>query len=109
MRQIEFKVPAKCDLANAERVIESACQSHGLTAAMKGSLAALRGSVHWHYKQPRQKGTLELTLLPSEGRIWAQIHTNRAAPWIDTLLPRLQKDVETALKGPANASGRRLQ
>jgi len=76
---------------------------------MESSLARFAGCVHWHYKQPKQKGTLEPTLLPAERRIWAQIHTNRAAPWIDALLPRIQDDIEKALKTAANGSRRRLQ
>ena len=109
MRVIEFNIPPDCNLARAGRLIEKACTAHGLTQATKGSLATLAGSVHWHYKQPKQKGTLELTLLPSERRIWAQVHTNRAAPWIDTLLPRIQEDIEQALETAANGSRRRLQ
>jgi hypothetical protein len=104
MRQIEFRVPPKCDLANAESLIETACTAHGLTPAMKGSLSTLKGSVHWHYKQPGQMGTLELTLLRAQRRVWAQIHTNRAAPWIDVLLPRLQKDLEKALRSAKGAA-----
>ena len=109
MRQIEFKVPPHCDLARAERLIEKACAAHGLLAAMKGSLATYAGSVHWHYKQPKQKGTLELTLLRAQRRIWAQVHTNRTAPWIDALLPRVQDDIEKALETAANRTRRRLQ
>jgi len=109
MREIEFKVPPDCNFARAEPLIEKACAEHGLLAAMKGSLATYAGSVHWHYKQPKQKGTLELTLLPAERRIWAQVHTNRAAPWIDELLPRIQGDIEKALEAAANGSRRRLQ
>jgi|SRR5215469_6196317 len=104
MRQIEFRVPPKSDLANAESLIESSCAAHGLMPAMKGSLASFKGSVHWHYKQLGQKGTLELTLLVTERRIWAQIHTNRAAPWIDALLPTLQNDLEKALRSAKGAA-----
>lgn len=109
MRQIEFKVPKAPDMSAAETLVERTCAAHGLTVAMKGSLATFSGSVHWHYKQPKQKGTLELTLLPADQRIWAQIHNNRAAAWIDALLPRIQQDIEKALKTAANGSRRRLQ
>jgi hypothetical protein len=115
MQQIEFRVPPKCDLSKTEALIERICAAHGLTVAMKGSLTAVQGSVHWHYKQPKQKGTLELTLVSSDRRIWAQIHTNRNGPWIDDMLPQIRKDIEQALSVAAKArpaaarSPRRLQ
>jgi len=98
MEQIEFNVPGRRDLKNADALIERVCAGHGLQVAMKGSLATYPGSIHWHYKKPKQKGTLELTLLRSQRRIWAAIHTNRNAPWIEELLPRIRAGIEQALK-----------
>ncbi len=109
MEQIEFTVPARCDLKNADVLIERVCAAHSLYAAMKGSLATYPGSIHWHYKKPKQKGTLELTLLRSEGRIWAAIHTNRNAPWIKEILPAVRAGIEQALKRVGDRSRRRLQ
>jgi hypothetical protein len=98
MEQIEFRVPARRDLKRADILIERVCAAHGLHAAMKGSLATYPGSIHWHYKKPKQKGTLELTLLRSQRRIWAAIHTNRKAPWIEEVLPAVRAAIERALK-----------
>ena len=66
MEQIEFSVPARCDVRKAEALIERVCAAHGLQAAMKGKLSSYPGSIHWHYKKRAEKGTLELTLLPRE-------------------------------------------
>jgi len=104
MEQIEFSVPARCDLTKAAVLIERVCAAHGLHAARKGTLATVPGSIHWHYKKSNQKGTLELTLLPSERRIWAAIHTNRQAPWIEEALIKVRADIERALKGTADRS-----
>lgn len=98
MEEIEFFVPARCDLGKAEALIERVCAAHGLHAAMKGSLATYPGSVHWHYKQLKETGTLELTLLRGDRRIWAAVHTNRKAAWIEDALPKVKADVERALK-----------
>ena len=98
MQVVEFKVPARCDLRKAERCIEAVCARHGLHAAMKASLAAFPGSIHWHYKNPKEKGTLELTLFPRDRRIWAQVHTGRAAPWIEAVLPKVRRDIERDLR-----------
>ena len=97
MQQIEFHVPPKRDLASADLLIERVCATHGLQAAMKGTLATYPGSVHWHYKKPQENGTLELTLLRRDRRIWAAVHTNRKAPWIEHVLPRIRADIEQAL------------
>ncbi len=104
MEQIEFSVPARCDLRKAEALIERVCAAHGLQAAMKGKLSSYPGSIHWHYKKRAEKGTLELTLLPRERRIWAAIHTNRQAPWIGGVLHKVRVDIERALQGAADRS-----
>jgi len=98
MREIEFKVPAKCDLAGAEALIESVCVAHGLELGMKTSLASFPGSIHWHYKRLREKGTLEFTLLQRERRIWAQVQSGRRAPWIESVLPGIRLDIERGLR-----------
>jgi hypothetical protein len=98
MLEVEFSVPQKCDLNLAERIIEDICALHGLQVAMKGSQSTFPGSIHWHYKLERQKGTLELTLFPAHRRLWAKVAEGRKAPWIDLELPRLQREVEEKLK-----------
>jgi len=106
MKQIEFTVPAGCDLAQAERRIERICQVRGLQCAKKGTVSAHRGSIHWHYKRPKQNGTLELTLWPSERRLWAAVHENRKADWIEAELAALRSEIEEALARVASASRR---
>jgi len=98
MKELEFAVPKNCDLRKAGRVIETACARRGLQLAMKGTLASYPGSTHWHFKQPDQKGTLELTLFLPVRRIWAQVQDGRRAAWIDAELPRLRRAIERELK-----------
>ncbi len=98
MEQIEFNVPARRELKKADALIERVCNAHGLQAAMKATLASYPGSIHWHYKKPNQKGTLELTLLPNARRIWAAVHSNRRAPWIAEALPKIRAEIERALQ-----------
>jgi hypothetical protein len=99
MRTVEFSIPRNCDLTRAEKLIEGVCLRRGLCVAMKGSLSAYPGSVHWHCKQSQQKRTLELTLFPAERRIWASVREGRKAPWIDADLPRLRRAIERELRG----------
>jgi hypothetical protein len=98
MKEIEFKVPRDCDLARAGVLIEKVCAGRGLELAMKGSLAKYPGCIHWHFKQPNQKGTLELTLHLAERRIWAKVQEGRKAQWIDKELPVLRRAIERELK-----------
>jgi len=98
MCEIEFRVPRGSDLAEAEELIERVCSAHNLQPAMKASLAGYPGSIHWHYKRGKEKGTLELTLLRRTGRIWAQVNTNRNGAWIAEVLPRVRAAIEQGLR-----------
>jgi hypothetical protein len=106
MKEIEFRISRDCDLTRARRIIEQICEERGLQSAMKGSLAKYPGSTHWHYKKPRQSGTLELTLYVPDRRIWAQVQKSRAAPWIDVELPQLRRDIEAALRAGSREKDR---
>jgi len=107
LQELEFRVPKACDLAAAEKLIERACAARGLRSAMKGSLAAYPGCVHWHYKSGDQKGTLELTFYPKERRIWAQVQDGRRAPWIDLELPLVRKAIESQLRQAVSGRNRK--
>jgi len=101
MQQVEFTVPKTCDLTRAVEKIEQVCAALGLTMSMKTSQAAFPGSTHWHYKNKKLKGTLELTLYIPAGRVWANVQSGRKADWIDAILPVVQLEVESALRaGP---------
>jgi hypothetical protein len=98
VKEVEFLVPRKCNFSHAEKVIEAICERHGLRINKKGALASFPGSIHWHFKNGRESGTLELTLWPRERRIWAQVQDGRRALWIEKELPGLQKQIEAELK-----------
>lgn len=98
MKTIDLKLPTCCSAARASRAIERVCAGRGLLVAMKGRLAAYPGSVHWHYKRPKQSGTLEITLDPAARRLWASVQSGRRAPWINVELPLLCRAIESALR-----------
>ncbi|HYL35257.1 MAG TPA: hypothetical protein VEV17_05050 [Bryobacteraceae bacterium] len=106
MLEIEFKVPPNFDSAQAERAVEPVCAAHGLHIAMKATLASFPGSIHWHFKNQKEKGTLELTVFPQDRRIWAQIQDGRKAGWIDAMLPKIQRAIERELRRAAAPSRR---
>ena len=98
MKEIEFRIAGQWDLRGAEALIERIFAERGSTVGMKGSLAGYPGCVHWHYRKPRQKGTLEITLHEKERRIWAQVQDRRKAPWIDQELTRVRRAIERKLR-----------
>jgi hypothetical protein len=99
MQEVEFVIPKHRNLEGAEKLIEEVCGAMGLEIAMKGSLSAYPGSIHWHYKMDRKRrGTLELTLFMAGRRIWSQVQSGRKAPWIDDVLPKIRRSIENGLR-----------
>jgi hypothetical protein len=68
-------------LARMSGTIDELAARHSLSITMKDSLAKFPGSIHWHLKKGRERGTLEVTLLP-DGRLWFSMHQNRSADWV---------------------------
>ena len=97
MKDVEFLVPRGSNLEDAEEKIEKSCAGRGLRMMMKKPLGKFPGSIHWHYKKNSEPGTLELTLWCEKHRVWATIHDNRSAEWIEEELPGLRKAIEREL------------
>ena len=97
MTNLEITVPPHADLERLEALVEKVCQTEGLTAAAKTSLASFPGSVHWHFKREGEKGVLELTLWPAKRRLWASIHADRTGSWTEDSLERVRRELERAL------------
>jgi hypothetical protein len=95
--ETEFAMPKGCDVKCVERTVERVCGMRGLLMALKGSLSQYPGSIHWHFKKDRRKGTLELTLYPAKSRLWSKVPAGRKALWIDETLPSLKNQVEAEL------------
>jgi hypothetical protein len=74
------------DLSHAsgalEKKIESLSNALGLSVTLKTTSAKFPGSIHWHFKKGRERGTLEATLWPSQNRLWFSMQDGRAADWV---------------------------
>lgn len=97
MQQVALAIPTTVNLTEAVPVIDNCIAQLGLTITRKETLATYHGSIHWHLKQGKARGVLELTLWPAERRLWFSIHHNRSAPWIEAVQPALQQVIEQAL------------
>jgi len=101
MQEYEFQVPSSAELAVVDSAIEAACIAEGLQLGMKGSLARFPGSIHWHFKKPGERGTLEITSVPQANRVWAQVQSGRRADWIEPCLTQIRHRFAESLKQSA--------
>ena len=98
MHEIDLALPASDTLVSDIILIgERTCIAAGLTRTLRGTLARYPGCIHWHFKKGKEHGTLELTWWPQGHRLWFKIAGNRAAPWVDELLPRLKTELKQQL------------
>jgi hypothetical protein len=97
MIEVEVPLPGGARPPSVEQVVEKACIAAGLHPSLKGTLAQYPGSVHWHFKQGGQRGTLELTWWERGNRLWFKVAAGRSSAWIDAeLLADLSKRIRQA-------------
>jgi hypothetical protein len=106
VRTEEVPIPDSADLSRAESPIERCFADVGLDVTLKGALAAHKGSIHWHLKHGKERGTLEATLWPARRRLWLSVHANRGGEWVDEVLRRLIHALPEALDGATGATAR---
>ena len=80
-------------------VIEESCRL-GLTISCDGSLSKNPGSRHWHLRNGKRPGTLEVTHWPREQRLWVSYHSNRTGDgWVIEFAHRLAENLAARLGG----------
>jgi hypothetical protein len=102
----EIAVPRDAQLLGTDEVIARCFEAAGLRVVMKGTVAAYPGSVHWHLKRAKERGTLEVTLWPARRRVWLSVHANRSGGWIDETVSALKQSLPGALTDWNNAAAR---
>ena len=80
--------------AGLEKTIELLCQTSGLAITMKTTSAKFPGSIHWHFKKGQERGTLEVTLWPSENKLWFSMQDGRSADWVMKTARELKQRLE---------------
>ena len=63
------------------REIEEVISDFQLVISLKTTLSTMQGSTHYHLKQGRASGVLEVTYWPQENRLFVEIHGNRLSEW----------------------------
>jgi hypothetical protein len=77
------------------QAIQEAAQASGLVTAQVTTLAKYPGSIHWHFKRGKDRGTLEATYWPDQKRVWLSYRSGREADWINPTIQQLKRFVET--------------
>jgi hypothetical protein len=90
-------VSSESDLTTAEQLIQESCESRSLHQTLKGTLSKHPGSIHYHYKKGKERGTLEITLWPKEKRIWFSIQSGRDADWVTDCVETMKEEIENKL------------
>lgn len=86
---------ADCD--DVAQAIDDALVQAGLSTTLRDSLSKFPGCIHWHAKNGRQSGTLEITLWPEKQRAWFTVQSGRAAPWIGAKMKLMREAIRRRL------------
>ena len=97
MVEVELQITKGVASKTVQRIVEEVCASNELTCALKGTLVSYPGSIHWHFKQGKQRGTLEITWWESEHRLWFKVASGRTSESILKNIPELKEQVEKLL------------
>jgi hypothetical protein len=94
MQEIEISLPPHVTCDEVAQTIDDLLSSRGLRVTLRDSLKKYPGCTHWHAKNRREPGTLEVTLWPQKRRAWFTVHSGRRAPWIEGELGLISADLE---------------
>jgi hypothetical protein len=105
LRNIEIILPAVAGDAKVEQAIDQAVAEAGLAVTLRDTLKAFPGCIHWHVKNGRESGTLEITFWPQERRAWFSVQSGRAAAWIDEKMNVLGEAIQKRLNANVKRKG----
>lgn len=71
------------------RKVEHIAHTYNLVFKQRMKLSTKKGSYHWHFKKPIDKGVLEVTYWPSNTQFCLEIHDNRRTDWNLKLIEEL--------------------
>jgi hypothetical protein len=77
-----------------DQTIERLSKALGLSPTLKTTSAKFPGSIHWHFKKGRERGTLEITLWPAENKLWFSMQDGRSADWVMKTAHELKQQLE---------------
>jgi hypothetical protein len=93
VQEIEINIGGRGNNLAVLRSVDEAIKTCHLRITLKTSLRAFPGSTHWHVKNGRMPGTLEITWWPKQRGVWFSIQDGRKADWIDAAISALGKSI----------------
>lgn len=79
------------------RIVEDICREYGLVQTFRTTLRSYPGSTHWHFKQGKERGTLEITFWPKQRLLWLSSRVGRDADWIPGVMERVEAGIRGGL------------
>ncbi len=98
MITIDLPVDPRTEPAQITQRIAAAIAQSGLRITLQGTLAAYPGCLHWHLKQGKEPGTLELTWWPAQRRLWFKVASGRRGAWIEVAVAQFRGQLELPTK-----------
>lgn len=89
MEVIPIVLPEGVRVEAVPEVIEQSISALGLIMAMRSTLKAYPGSIHWHVRRPNHSGTLEITYDPTTQRAWFSTRAGRTKDWVMEAMEKL--------------------
>src|SRR3970040_3187122 len=95
--ELQLEGNARRDLTSAS---ERAPKPRGLLTTQVTTLSKYPGSVHWHFKKGKGRGTLEATYWPERHRAWLSYRSGREAEWIAPAIRAFMRVVRKSVRSP---------
>ena len=94
MREVDVEIPESVQSTDLMEAIERICVVHQLHCTLKGTLVTYPGSLHWHFKKGKQKGTLEITWWESKNRLWFKVANGRTGEWMEESMIQIKLELQ---------------
>ncbi len=79
--------PLSGDASDWPKKVEGLAQELNLTITLCGTLKSFPGSIHWHMKQGKAQGVLEVTV--HKDRAWISVQDGRKGEWIEDAIKKM--------------------
>lgn len=93
------------DIDHVVQEIEEVIADFRLDVTLKTTLSTMKGSIHYHLKQGKKSGVLEVTYWPNKKRLFVEIHGNRLSEWNKNMIVPFSELLAKRFSGVVQISG----
>ena len=98
MQNFEISLPSYMDEQIVEQAIDFSISELDLIPTLRCTLKKYPDCTHWHIKNGREPGTLEITFWPIHRRAWFTVQDGRKKTWIAEKMKLLERMIKTRIK-----------